>query len=181
MYGMINRAIKDLVLTKFGASAWEEICERAGVEIDIWLGNESYPDSETYALVAAASEVLQVPTATVLGAFGEHWVLETARTEYGGMLDAGGRTFREFLINLPNFHARIELIFPRLVPPAFRLTNIEENSLRLHYLTQRTGLAPFVAGILRGLAQRFGESVTMEMIESRDAGAEHDVFELTWH
>lgn len=180
MYGMINRAIKDLVCSKFGAEAWERICDRAGVDVDVWVGNESYPDATTYGLVAAASEVLEIPASAVLAAFGEHWVLETTRVEYGGMIEAGGRTLREFLLNLPNFHARIELIFPRLVPPSFRVTDVRADSMRLHYLTQRAGLQPFVAGILSGLAKLFRDEVEIELVESRDQGSEHDVFLLRW-
>lgn len=180
MYGMINRAIKDLVCSKFGLEAWEKICERAGVDVDVWVGNESYPDATTYGLVTAASEVLEIPASSVLAAFGEHWVLETTRREYGGMIEAGGRTYREFLLNLPNFHARIELIFPRLVPPSFRVTDVQPDSLRLHYLTQRAGLQPFVAGILRGLAKLFRDDVEIDLVESRELGAEHDVFLLRW-
>ncbi len=180
MYGMINRAIKDLVLAKFGREVWQRVCERAGIEVDVWVGNESYPDAETYSLVSATSEVLNIPADTVLGAFGEHWVLETTRTEYGGMIEAGGRSFRDFLINLPNFHARIELIFPQLVPPSFRISDLEDRSCKLHYYTQRPGLAPFVVGILRGLAQLFGEKMELTVVSARDAGDDHDVFQLTW-
>lgn len=180
MYGMIHKAIEQLVCTKFGADAWARIMERSGVDSDIFIGNEPYPDEVTYRLIGAAGEEIGLAVPDLLGAFGEHWVLETTRTEYAGMLSAGGRNLREFLINLPNFHARIALIFPKLEPPSFKVSHVEARSLRLHYLTNRPGLAPFVAGILRGLSALFAEPVTVEAIELKDKGAAHDVFLLTW-
>ena len=34
MYGMVNKAIQDLVTIKFGEDKWEAVKRKAGVEID---------------------------------------------------------------------------------------------------------------------------------------------------
>jgi hypothetical protein len=180
MYGMVNKAIEDLVHTHYGEETWGLIKERADVDVDVFIGNDAYPDDVTYKLVTAASEVSGSPPEDILFAFGEHWVLKTARDEYGDLLQAGGKTLREFLINLPNFHARIMLIFPNLQPPTFSVSEVTDDSLRLHYMTHRGGLAAFVMGIVSGLGQFYGTPVKVTHEESKDKGAEHDVFLITW-
>jgi hypothetical protein len=177
---MVNKAIEGLVCSRFGEEAWQATKQRAEVEVDAFIGNDGYPDEVTYNLVAAASEVTGVAPTDILFAFGEYWVLKVASEEYGELLAAGGHTLREFLIDLPNFHSRIALIFPKLEPPSFRVSDISDDSLRLHYMTHRGGLSEFVRGILSGLGKKFGSAIEVTQEESRADGAEHDVFLIKW-
>ncbi len=181
MYGMVNKAVEDMVCKGHGEEAWERIKELAGVDVDVFITNESYPDETTYRLVAAASQLLKVPASQILEAFGEHWVLETAREGYGSLLDAGGRNLTDFLINLPNFHTRVAMIFPHLQPPRFKVTEATEHSLQLHYYTHRAGLAPFVVGLLRGLGRKFNTPLrAITVLGSREQGADHETFLVEW-
>jgi hypothetical protein len=75
------------------------------------------------------------------------------------------------LVNLPNFHKRIVLMFPHLRPPEFECTDVKAVSLRLHYHSHRRGLAPFVTGLLEGLGEMFRPPVTVKHEQSLDAGA----------
>jgi hypothetical protein len=180
MYGMVNKAVQELVTARYGEETWEKIKARSGVDVDVFISNEAYDDSITYKLVGAASEVLGVDAEVVLEAFGEHWVLETAQKGYGHLMTAGGKTFVEFLENLPAFHTRVALIFPKLQPPTFVVTNRQANSLRLHHHTNRPGLAPFTKGLLKGLAKRFGTTITIEHSVRRGEGSDHDAFDVSW-
>jgi hypothetical protein len=177
---MVNKAVEEMVCMHHGESVWERIKQRAGVDVDVFMSNEAYPDELTYRLVAAASEELGLPAERVLEAFGEHWVLHTAREAYGGLLTAAGRTLPEFLQNLPNFHSRVAMIFPRLQPPRFECTDVRPGSLTLHYFTHRPGLAPFVVGLMGGLGKMYATPVTVALLQSRDGGADHDVFDVRW-
>jgi hypothetical protein len=180
MYGMVNKAVEDMVCLHHGEAVWEAIKAKAGIDVELFFGNESYPDDITYRLVSAGSEVLQVAPEQILEAFGEHWVLHTAQEGYGALMRAGGDSLPAFLRNLPNFHTRVCMIFPKLQPPRFHVTEISENSLNLHYLTSRPGLTHFVIGLLRGLGKIFNTAVEVELLESRAGGADHDVFRVEW-
>lgn len=177
MYGLVNKAIEGLVCSQFGEPVWEQIKAQAGVDEEGFISHDPYPDKITYALVAAASQVLNTPANQLLEAFGEYWVTYTAREGYGGMLDAAGSTLPEFLLNLNNLHARVRLQSPELRPPGFQCTDLAPGSLTLHYRTERAGLAPMVIGILRGLGKRFHTDVTVQhtRVWGRD-GADHDEF-----
>lgn len=180
MYGMVNKAIEEMVVSAHGEAAWLEIKRRAGVTEEIFIRNEGYSDDITYRLVGAASELLGAPPEKILHAFGEHWVLETAKKSYGPMMVAGGRTLRDFLVNLPHFHDRVALIYPKLAPPRFEITDPEERSLRLHYLSHRPGLAAFMEGLLSGLGKMFDTPVRVTLESAKAAGADHDIFFVQW-
>ena len=180
MYGMVNKAVEDMVLLHHGETVWEQIKTKAGVDVDVFMSNESYSDDITYNLVGAASEVLKVPPEQILMGFGEHWVLHTAQEGYGGLMKAAGKNLPEFLSNLPNFHTRVAMIFPKLQPPRFECSDITERSLSLHYYSHRPGLAPFVVGLMQGLGRMFETPVTVRLAEAKNQGADHDAFEVTW-
>ncbi len=180
MYGMVNRAIEEMVISGHGEAVWERIKERAGVDVEVFVSNEGYDDSLTYGLVGAASAELGVPAEKILEAFGVHWVVQTAQKGYGDLMASGGDTFREFVLNLPNFHARLSMIFPHLRPPEFACSEVEEHSLRLHYRSQRAGLAPFVRGLIVGLGQLFNTAVEVTQATDKSSGADHDEFIVRW-
>jgi len=180
MYGMVNKALEDMITERFGEDLWEQVKQKAGVDIHAFVSNEGYPDEITYKLVGAAHEVLALSVTEILHEFGRHWVLKTAREGYGGLLDAGGDNLCEFLQNLPNFHARVSLIFPHLQPPNFSVTDVEESSLRLHYYSTRAGLAPFVIGLLDGLGEMFNTPVRSTHEVVRGPQSDHDVFAVHW-
>ena len=180
MYGLVNKAVEELVVTHFGEKKWEEVKSKAGVDVDVFVSNDSYPDEVTYKLVGAATEVLGLPAEEILISFGEHWVLKTASDNYGPMLKSGGKTLKEFLVNLPNFHTRVAMIYPNLQPPTFRCSEITDTSLQLHYFTHRPGLTSFVVGLVQGLGKLYGTPAVATVVESKAAGADHDVFAVSW-
>jgi len=180
MYGIVNKAIQDLITDNFGSDKWEAVKEKSGVDVDYFLSNEPYDDDITYKLAGAAAEVLGITVGQVLNAFGEWWVLKTGKEKYGGLMQAGGNNLREFLVNLPVFHNRIMLMYPKLTPPEFKVSDITENGLHLHYFSQRQGLQEFVRGLLQGLGKMFNTPITLELIQTRDEGSTHEIFKINW-
>lgn len=180
MYGMVNKALEDLITRQHGENMWVLIREKAGVDVEAFVSNEGYSDEMTYKLVGAASSLLSLPAEQILKDFGKHWVLKTATENYASLMEATGHSFAEFLDNLPNLHARISLIFPKLKPPKFIINHRRENSMHLHYYSERQGLVPFVEGLIYGLAEKFHTSVELRHLALRENGADHDEFEITW-
>lgn len=178
MYGLVNQAVEELIRTEHGDATWEAITRRADIDIPTFVGMQSYPDEVTYRLVGAASEVLGVPASTLLEAFGEYWTLYTARKGYGHLLALAGNSFAEFVQQLDHLHAHVALSFTELRPPGFWCTDVGERSLRLHYRSDRAGLAPMVIGLLRGLGRMFDTEVSIAHVASVAAGADHDEFQI---
>ncbi|MBT8218977.1 MAG: heme NO-binding domain-containing protein [Bacteroidia bacterium] len=180
MYGIVNRAIEDLVKANFGHDTWDAVKRRSGVEIDYFISNEPYNDDITFKLATAVGEEMNMPVASVLQAFGEWWILKTGKEKYGGLMEAGGHNLKEFLVNLPIFHNRIMLIYPKLTPPEFKVSHAEENSIRVHYYSKREGLQEFVRGLLSGLGKMYNTPVDIELLQSRDDGNTHEIFKVSW-
>lgn len=180
MYGMVNKAVEEMVISQFGEDTWETIKAKAAVEEEMFISNEAYPDDITYRLVASASETLGFTPNQVLESFGMHWILHTALEGYGDLLAAGGATLPEFLQNLPSFHTRLTLIFPKLNPPTFKITEFFDKSLHLHYYSDRPGLTYFVIGLLKGLGVMYKTELGISLINSRAKGSDHEEFLLTW-
>ena len=52
-------------------------------------------------------------------------------------IESGGDNYKTFMLNLPAFHNRVMMMYPKLTPPEFKVTNVEEQSLHLHYFSKR--------------------------------------------
>lgn len=180
MYGLINQAIQDLVIEKFGQETWAKVKVEGGVNIDRFLSNESYNDSITFDLANAVARVTKLSLKDILFAFGEYWVLKTGAEKYGSLMKAGGDNLKEFLMNLPNFHSRVMLMFPNITPPEFNITDVAENSLVLHYYSTRTGLTDFMHGLINGLAILYKVSAKIVLKSSKTDNNNHDIFEVSW-
>ncbi len=176
MYGLVNKAIQDMVCSRFGKEIWQEIKQKAEVDVAVFISMEGYPDDLTHRLVKAASAVLGLSPSEIMQAFGEFWVQYTSEEGYGEMMDMSGDTLPEFLENLDNLHARVGVSFPKLQPPSFECSDMEEDSLSLHYRSSREGLTPMIIGLVKGLGTRFDTEVDITQTQSRDDGAEHDEF-----
>lgn len=178
MYGLVNRAVHELVVTAFGQSTWEEVCRDVGIDPVGFVAMESYPDELTYDMVGSVSARTGMTPSAVLEAFGEYWVKYTGLQGYGALMRTAGSTMPEFLSNLDALHARVAATYDRLRPPSFATEIEDERSLVLHYYSHRPGLTPLVVGLLKGLGELLETSVEVEVLRSRDGGHDHDEFRV---
>ena len=180
MYGLVNKAIKDLVVNNHGQDKWDLICDEVGHEEADFISMSPYPDKLTYDLVGAASKVLKTDANSILEAFGEYWILYTAEQGYGDLLDLSGSTFVEFLGNLDILHLRINNMMPKLQAPLFSTRNETVNSIELVYKSHRKGLVPMLYGLIRGLGKRFDVDVIDIQQLEEDKTVDGLVFKICW-
>ncbi len=180
MYGIINRSIEEMVTFNYGEATWLSIKKLSNIDVDYFISTEPYDDDITYKLATAAATSLGATLSEVLFSFGEWWILRTSKEKYGSMMASGGDSLRDFLINLPNFHTRIMLIYPKLTPPEFQVSDITDRSLHIHYYSKREGLGDFVKGLFMGLSKMYETPIEIEDIFSKSPGNDHDTFCITW-
>lgn len=180
MYGIVNKAIQELVIANFGKEKWETIIDKSDIEVDFFISNEPYDDDITFKLAIAVSEEMNMSIEEVLIVFGEWWIMKTTKDKYRGLMEAGGSTLKEFILNLPNFHNRVMLMYPKLSPPEFKITDITEESINLHYMSNRVGFQEFVRGLLQGLSKMFKTNIDIVLIQSRKDGYSHEIFKIIW-
>lgn len=169
-----------MVLEAHGDQIWEQIFAHAGLSSGTFIHLNAYPDQITFDLLTAASDILKVPPQTLLFQFGRYWSEQTLVKEYDSFLRHNEMDLKSFLLNLPNLHARIQLVLPALEPPKFRCSHIQAKCLHLHYYSEREGFSPFVEGIIIGLGTVFDCQVQIQRIQAKDREHDHTVFEVNW-
>jgi len=176
MYGMVNRAIEDLVVDSAGEEVWQKIKQDAEVEFTEFFDSSQYSDEITYRLVEAASGILKKSTESILHDFGRHWILYTGREGWDSVFALGGDNMIDYIKGLDSMHSRVQSALPEACMPQF---GVEERSehFRLTYRSSREGLAPMVLGMLDGLAERFDEPWLIQHMKS-DSAAGCEFFEL---
>jgi hypothetical protein len=180
MYGLVNKAIKDLIVNNHGEDKWREICRLSGHSEEDFIGMNPYPDQLTYDLVGNASKVLGASPEAILEAFGEYWILYTAEEGYGELMELSGDTFPDFLSNLDMLHYRINNIMPELTAPQFTVRDVNNNNLLLEYRSKRAGLSPMLVGLIKGLGKRFGLTTQITQIQAKDDSHDCSIFKIEW-
>lgn len=179
MYGLVNKAVEQLVKSKFGEAKWREIATKANVEHS-FISMDTYSDQVTYDLVAAATEILEIPANSILEALGEHWIQHTVEEGYGQMISMYGNSVTEFLQNMNNLHAQIRLSMPELNPPSITCEEKGNCELLVCYQSDRDGLAPMLVGLLRGLGKRFSTPVEVEYIPTYESNQTQEYFLVSY-
>lgn len=178
MYGLVNQAVREMVMTHFGEEKWEAIREKAGTD-DVFIAMDQYPDDVTVGLVGGACAVLGAQPAQVLESFGEFWVDFVGRT-YGELFEMSGDSFVVFVKNLNDLHTRVEQMMPELKPPSFIVTDEAPGQFKLQYHSKRDGLHPMILGLVRGLGKKFNTKVEITRLRGKEAGISYDEFQVNY-
>jgi Haem-NO-binding len=180
MYGMINIAIEDLIISEYGEDSWQKIKQDAGIDTEGFVSMHSYPDTLTYSIVGEASKQLNIEATTLLEKIGEYWIIHTAKVGYGDLLDAAGGDIVEFLKSLNAMHSRLANIMPQMQIPTFELSDITPKSMTIHYRSHRKGLEYMVVGLLKGLGKRFELECSIEMTDAISVEGTYQMYKLKW-
>ncbi len=176
MYGMVNNALQEFVSSHLGEDAWLQLAADNDAEDGIFISLESYPDEVTFALAVGAARAMELELDTFLVGFGRHWISYANHTAYAPLLLALGG-FSETLLGLDDMHRRIQRTLPKLNAPSFRFQSSPRGGT-LRYISTRNGLAPFVVGLLQGLAEMHSLALTINHTIKRTADSHFDEFEL---
>ena len=177
MYGLINEAMRRLVTEQAGAQAWTNIADRAETA-ETFVGLLYYDDDITYRLVGAASVELDTPADELLRAFGNYWSSRVGPENYQDILGATGTSVTTVLANMDLMHARIQNLYPELVPPSFAVSETFDGGVIVEYRSHREGLAPFVVGLLEGLGDLYKTPTTVTHERPRSDEQPYDLFRV---
>lgn len=170
MLGWINRSIKDFIVIKFGAEAWDAIVAKYPHDVK-WKSQCPYSDKLTVDLVVTAAEHLGVSVGDALEAYGDYFVDFVSSVGYEKLLQVLGSTLFDFLQNLNNLHQLLNFSFPHMLAPSFRCERVEGDAkkLQLYYISGRSGLYRIVVGIIKKLAKtHFEIDAKVELVREAD-------------
>jgi guanylate cyclase soluble subunit beta len=152
---MIHRGMRDMMIETVGDAEWIALERELGIGPAEHVSLALYDDELTISIIATAADRLGLPLAECLRQFGQYWIRFAARGTYGSIMNFAGRDLVTFIGNLDRMHQAVLAAMPEAQLPAFAILDHEPGKLLVEYRSNRTGLAPFVAGLLEGLLERF--------------------------
>jgi len=178
MYGLVNQAIKSMVLEHADEKIWKNICAEIKIPSEDFESFIQYPDEMTLNLVLQISSTLKLEPAVLLEEFGKFFVKYARNSEYQSILEAFGKSPVELIESLDSLHARLGLLFDNLKPPSFWVDRVSEREILVHYSSQRQmPLEPFVVGLIKGIFNMFNQTCNVEIITG--TGKEKALFKVS--
>lgn len=170
MYGMIHRALAEMVGDRGGDRPPGRVALLERRRPELFVSGASFGDDVTQEVVEAACADLGLDADRLFGEFGEFWIEYAQRGPFGSIMSLAGATLPEFIAGLDKMHVGVNEAIPEASMPSFRLLSVSGRELIVGYTSGRSGLEPFVNGLLRGLLTHFGHTGTVEQL-ARDANA----------
>lgn len=170
MYGMVNNAIRALVVGQHGGELWARVCDEAGVDSAEFAATMPYDDAISLRLIQQSAAATGVSVEVMLHEIGRYWVQFAARSSFGPLIQFGGAHFEAFLGNLDAMHSKIQASLPELAPPSFNVEPACDGTLVVTYRSSRDGLFPFVEGLFVGLAEHFSQPLEIVGFDRLGAG-----------
>lgn len=193
MYGLVNLAIEEAILERYGQKFWDYIkqcCRDSIGDTDgTFISRLFYDDEVTYRLIDTAERILRSEKyGHVSQLFGEKFYELVQDSGYEGILKLLGGSLKEFLDNLDSFHKHLGTTYSRMKPPSFRCSYMYEGAqkmtdkLILHYYSERIGLEGIVMGMVKAAARELhGIKVDVSIYKLKlvDQGIDHTEFKIS--
>ena len=195
MYGLINLAIEEAILERYGQKFWDYIkqsCRNTIGDTDgTFISRLFYDDEVTYRLIDAAERVLRSEKyGNVSQLFGEKFYELVQDSGYEDLLKLLGGTFKDFLDNLDSFHSHLGTTYSRMQPPSFRCSHklnedtglLMADKMVLHYYSERIGLEGLVMGMVKAAARELYQlrvDISIYKLKLVDQGIDHTEFLIT--
>lgn len=163
MHGFILSELERFTKTALGSSAWPEILVDAGLPDRVYVAASTYPDHELRDLVVAATRRTGIGVDRVLFDFGRFLAPDLVRN-YRHLLDPEWRTL-DVIEHSERLVHRALAAGPQAAgwdgePPMRFTASRSERGLVVSYRSRRA-LCAMARGIMVGLADHFGENVSV--------------------
>lgn len=177
MYGMIHRAMRQMVNEKLGEEAWRALEKKLDIGPTELLTAMVYDDALTFKIVAEAADRLNLPMDKCLFVFGNYWIRYVYQGPLASIMNFTGATLRSFIVNLDRLHLAVATAMPGTRLPSFHTLESTTGYIRIEYRSERTGLEEFVRGLFHGLMEKFEVTGRVEIVER---SADAIVFEIRY-
>jgi guanylate cyclase soluble subunit beta len=177
MYGMIHRAVRQMVFDELGEDVWLALEHKLGIGPTELLTGMVYDDALTIAIISEASARLNISVDACLFEFGRYWIKYAEHGSLASIMNFTGQDLASFIKNLDRLHLAVGAAMPGARLPSFTTISKEPGRLMVEYRSDRTGLEQFVLGLFDGLITRFGATGDVKIAEHK---ANVIVFELQY-
>lgn len=171
MHGIIHLELQKFMQARHGPEGWLRLLEQAGVATSLgYVRVGHYPDEELGAIVAAAARKTGAEVDAILEEFGEFSAADLIAM-YPGLVKPEWRTLDVLFHVEQTIHQVVRLRNVGAQPPALQCARPTRDEVVITYTSPRH-LCAFARGIIRGVAQHYGERVTITEATCMHRGAE---------
>lgn len=175
MHGVIHRRLKQYVEERMPDGAWDRVVDHAGVEPKLYLPVAHYPDEEFTSMVDAIADLSGHDAATVRRDFGRFLAPELVST-FSAHVKSDWSMF-DLLEHLDDVYDEIESQNEDNDPPTVSCDRVVSDMAVLTYESDRR-LCQVGQGIIEGLANQYGEDVSIEEERCMLDGDDHCEFTI---
>lgn len=176
MHGLINKAIQAFVTDTYGAERWKSVTDAAGLGFSDFEAMLVYPDEQSFKVLEAMEQVLERPLAEMLEDMGTFLVSNPQAEALRRLLRFGGVDYVEFLYSLDDLPDRARLAVSDLCLPALELVELGPGQFELICAKGLPGYANVMMGILRAMADDYGDLVLLDHSGEREGA---DIISVT--
>jgi len=162
MHGLINKAIQAFVCSTYGASRWRDVTDSAELGFSEFEAMLIYTDEQSQSLLTAMEQVLERPLPEMLEDMGTFLVANPQVESLRRLLRFGGVNYVEFLHSLDDLPDRVRLAVSDLRLPALELIETAPGQFQLLCQSGMPGYASVMMGVLRAMADDYGDLVILE-------------------
>jgi predicted hydrocarbon binding protein len=159
MHGMVHAELKLYVEGRHGELMWLKLLDQTGLGTAVHLPIGRYPDGHVHAIVAALAHATGKPVQAILEDFGE-FIARDLIGLYGALIKPEWRTLDLLFNTERTIHKVVRLQNPEAEPPFLTVTRPAPDQVIVTYTSPRR-LCAFARGIVTGIANHFGEEVTI--------------------
>lgn len=177
MYGMIHRAVRQMINDQLGEEAWQALEKKLEIGPPELLTAMVYEDELTFRIVGEASARLNLSVDECLFAFGQYWIKYAESGSLASIMNFTGATLASFIANLDRLHLAVGAAMPGARLPTFTMVENAPGRLLVEYRSERTGMDPFVSGLFHGLMRKFHTSGSVSIFSRTDSAI---IFEILY-
>ncbi|HEX8561915.1 MAG TPA: heme NO-binding domain-containing protein [Flavobacterium sp.] len=166
VHGSIFFLLKKFVSNNFPENTWELLNERAGTSSIAFSVTENYSIDAMNEIVRMASEMTGIPENDLKQQFGEYLVNDLFLL-YADYIRPEWRTFDIFLNTEPVMHGAVRRLNSTANPPVLNVTKVHNKLLIIDYHSRRK-MAALAIGIIKGIAEYYGESESLTITPMSD-------------
>ncbi len=168
MHGLINRAIQSFVCATYGEARWIEVMHDANLGFSEFEAMLVYTPEQSAKLLDSLQRVLERPLDEMLEDMGTFLVSNPEVEALRRLLRFGGVTYVEFLHSLDDLPDRARLAVSDLYLPGLELLDHGQGKFSLLCQTGLPGYGSVMMGVLRAMADDYGDLVLLEHCGDRE-------------
>jgi hypothetical protein len=159
MHGVFHKGFRDFVIEAYGDGTWSAARDASGVDRQVYLPVNYYPDAEFISLVEGVSSAIDDSPFDLLESFGR-FMADRLLDTYGRTVDDDWDALEVVEHAESGVHAALREHDPELSPPRLECTREGPDRVTVVYESSRR-LCPVAIGLAEGVGESFGEPLSV--------------------